>query len=269
MSHVPSPSENSPSENIDPSHVHSLPSGAPANPELHETLLREKKLLQNQVDSQTEFIHLLLHQLATPLTSLQGSVHLLSEPSLDPAHRQEFLDLLHQQVHHLQEMLESLVALRSFEAGVLESQPGRFSLSSLVEEVTHLFHHATITYQFPMDLPDVWGDRWQVSQVLINLVSNAIKYSPAYSAIEIGATPIAEGWVEIWVRDHGLGIPTEAQPRLFERFYRVRHHDRANISGTGLGLSLCKLLIENQGGQIGFESTHGQGSRFFFTLPIA
>jgi signal transduction histidine kinase len=263
MSHVSSSGENSAPFQEDRPIAPWLDTSDPS-----EVLLHEKQQLQAQVDSQTEFIHLLLHQLATPLTSLQGSVHLLGEPSLEPAQRQEFLDLVRQQVEHLQEMLQSLVALRKFEAGVLGSQPIAFSVSHLAQEVTSLFHHSATTYEFQPDLPDVWGDRWQVSQILINLVSNAIKYSPAQTAVVIGANLHSSG-VEVWVRDRGLGIPIDSQPHLFQRFYRVRHRDRDNISGTGLGLSLCKLLVENQGGQIGFESTHGEGSRFFFTLPVA
>ncbi len=264
MSHISLPGENN-----DPSQGNRPIAPLLDTPDLLEILLHEKQQLQNHVESQTEFIHLLLHQLATPLTSLQGSVHLLGEPSLSADQRQEFLDLVRQQVEHLQEMLQSLVALRSFESGVLVSQPIAFSVSHLAQEVTGLFHHSATTYEFQSDLPEVWGDRWQVSQVLTNLVSNAIKYSPAQTAVVIGANLRSDGVVEVWVRDRGLGIPIEAQPHLFQRFYRVRHRDRANISGTGLGLSLCKLLVENQGGQIGFESTHGEGSRFFFTLPIA
>lgn len=129
------------------------------------------------------------------------------------------------------------------------------------------FHDAEATYQFEPDLPQVWGDRWQLSQVLVNLLSNALKYSPNGALIEIGAAAHSPSWVNVWVRDHGLGIPATDQPHLFERFYRVQHRDRHTIKGTGLGLSLCKLLVENQGGQLYFESTHGEGSCFSFTVP--
>lgn len=271
MSHASSSGENDPSSSTEPSlsvnpQLAEVPSSQ-SDADLLQALLHERHLLQSQVNSQTHFIHLLLHQLATPLTSLQGSVQLLGEPLLEAEQRQEFLELAQQQVQHLQTLLQSLVALRSVEVGVLESQPTSFSLRSLVEEVVGLFHSTSTSYQFHSDLPEIWGDRWQISQVLMNLVSNAVKYSTSQDVVEIGANCPSKGWVEVWVRDRGLGIPIEAQPHLFERFYRVRHADRANISGTGLGLSLCKLLIENQGGQIGFESTHGEGSRFFFTLP--
>jgi len=231
--------------------------------------LLENQLLKEQIAAQTQLMHLLTHQLATPLTSLSGSVHLLAEPCLEPEQRQEFLQLVQQQVKRLQSLLQDMMAIQNLETGTLDTQATQFCLASLVTEVLSGFALHPIACDFDPTLPLVWADRWQVSQVLVNLVSNAVKYSPEGKPIQIGATLRASGWVETWVQDRGLGIPVADQPYLFERFYRVKHHDRQGIQGTGLGLSLCKLLIEKQGGQLGFESTHGQGSRFYFTLPVA
>jgi signal transduction histidine kinase len=240
----------------------------PADPELVQALI-ENQALKEQIASQTQFMHLLTHQLATPLTSLSGSIDLLAEPSLDPEHRQEFLNVVKQQVHRLQDLMSDLTAIRSIETGALKTHTVGFNLKALVQEVSEAFRPYPVMQHFNDELPLVWGDRWQISQVLVNLLSNAIKYSPEGSPVETGATQSASGWIEVWVQDHGLGIPEADQPHIFERFYRVRHRDRQNIQGTGLGLSLCKLLVENQGGQMGFESTHGNGSRFYFTLPTA
>ncbi|WP_421654555.1 sensor histidine kinase [Leptothermofonsia sp. ETS-13] len=238
-----------------------------ADPELIKALM-ENQALKEQIASQTQFMHLMTHQLATPLTSLSGSVDLLAEPGLDAEHRQEFLNVVKQQVHRLQDLLNDLTTIRNLETGALKTHPASFSLPALLEEVIEAYRPYPIAHQWDANLPLVWGDRWQISQVLINLISNAIKYSPNGTPVEVGVNPLPSGWVEVWVRDRGLGIPITDQPHVFERFYRVKHRDRHNIQGTGLGLSLCKLLVENQGGQMGFESVHGQGSRFYFTLPV-
>ena len=228
----------------------------------------EQQVLHEQIEQQTQLMHLLTHQLATPLTALGGSLPLLAEDDLGAEHRQEFLDVVQQQVHRLKHLLHDLMALRNLETGMLKTQPVGFCLPSLVQEVVTNLHTTRVTAQFSPSLPLVYGDRWQISQVLVNLLSNALKYSPSDSPIEVGAA-IQSEWVEVWVRDTGLGIPAADQPHLFERFYRVQHHDRHAIKGTGLGLSLCQLLVENQGGRLRFESTHSEGSCFFFTLPSA
>lgn len=249
--------------------IHSIdPSAAGRLEEAIAPAILENQLLKEKIAAQTQLIHLLTHQLATPLTSLSGSVHLLAEPELEPEQRQEFVEMVQSQVHRLQNLLQDLGEIRNLETGHLETHAIDFSLPTLVAEVLESCASYPVTLQLNPQLPPIWGDRWQVSQVLVNLISNAIKYSPNGAPIEIGASPRADGQLEIWVRDRGLGIPLEDQPHLFQRFYRVRHRDRQDIEGTGLGLSLCKLLVEKQGGQMGFESIHGQGSRFYFTLPI-
>jgi signal transduction histidine kinase len=234
-----------------------------------QALFEENQALRDQIVQHAQLMQLLTHQLATPLTALNGSVQLLGEPSLAWEHRQEFLEVVQQQVQALNHLLQDLMAFRSLETGKIALQPSSFCLQALSEEVMTGFAPYPVRYQFEYGLPQVWGDRWQVFQVLINFLSNAIKYSPNGQAIEVGAAVQQPGWVELWVKDYGLGIPEADQPHLFNQFYRVKHPDRQTIEGTGLGLSLCKLLVENQGGQLGFESTHGTGSRFYFTLPIS
>ena len=236
---------------------------------LVQALFNENQGLREQISHHTQLMQLLTHQLATPLTALNGSVQLLAEPDLNTEQRCEFLAVLEQQLARLQSLLDDLIALRNLETGKFETRVEDFAIADLIQEVAADFSPYPLVYQFPEEIPLVEGDRWQVSQVLVNLLSNAIKYSPNGQAVEIGISTSQPGWIEVWVKDHGLGIPEADQPYLFERFYRVKHRDRQHINGTGLGLSLCKRLVENQRGSMGFESTHGKGSRFYFTLPAA
>lgn len=234
---------------------------------LAQVLFQENQQLREQIGRHTQLLQLLTHQLATPLTTLNGSIQLLTDSDLAAEQRKEFLEVVEQQIRRLKELLHDMMALRDLETGKFETQPVRFCIQDAIAEAMTNFTPYPVNYQFSQDLPPVWADRWQVLQILTNLVSNAIKYSPSGEAIAVGASVRQPGWVEVWVKDQGLGIPEADQDRLFERFYRVKHRDRQHISGTGLGLSLCKLLVENQGGQIHFESKHGQGSCFSFTLP--
>lgn len=230
-------------------------------------VIQEHEQLKHQISVQSQFMQLLTHQLATPLTALSGSVCLLAEPDLTADQRQEFLAMVQQQVHRLQHLLNDIVALQSAESDQLDPRPACFSLSDLVTEVSQSFLPHVLEHHLGHDLPPVLGDRWQISQVLVNLISNAVKYSPTHAPVEVGARQLPNDWIEIWVKDEGLGIPAVDQSRLFEPFFRVHHRDRQDIGGTGLGLSLCKLLVEKQGGTLSFTSVHGEGSRFYFTVP--
>jgi CheY-like chemotaxis protein len=126
-----------------------------------------------------------------------------------------------------------------------------------------------LTVDLPTSLPLVQADPNRVQQVIANLLSNARKYTPAHGRIWLAARYI-DGAIEISVADEGLGIPLEAQPHLFEKFYRVDADDRRLIKGTGLGLAIVKEIVEALGGTIGAESAgSGHGSRFWFTLPLA
>lgn len=234
-----------------------------------ETLLRENQRLRHQIEANSQLMALLTHQLSTPLTSLQGWLDLLAEPNLDLSQRREFLSLVRQQVHHLHRLLTEVLALHYLDSESLGTHLESLRLAELLHEALELFPGAPIQTALSEGLPPIWGDRWQIVQVLANLLSNALKYSPEASPVLVGAEPQGDRQLKIWVRDYGLGIPAADQPHLFRSFYRVQHPDRAQIAGTGLGLALCKLLVENQGGTVAFESTHGEGSVFSFTLPVS
>ena len=143
-------------------------------------------------------------------------------------------------------------------------------IQNAVADLKPLADEKNIALQYqppPATVPEVFGDRNLVEQVLINLISNAIKYSPkgAWARVSVAQR---NGQMAVSVQDNGLGIPKESVSRLFEKFYRVRNDDRKDIIGTGLGLSLAKQIIEIHGGIISVESEHGEGSTFTFTIPI-
>jgi signal transduction histidine kinase len=137
-----------------------------------------------------------------------------------------------------------------------------------VVEATRAYAPPEISLEvIPRDnLPQVAADRDKVRQVLVNLVENAIKYSPDGGRIEVGVEP-SNGGVRFHVKDEGLGIPPEEQGRVFEKFYRLDPQMTRGVGGTGLGLYICNELIDRMGGRIWVEANDGKGSTFFFELP--
>ncbi len=121
--------------------------------------------------------------------------------------------------------------------------------------------------ELPATLPPVQGDAARLRQVVLNLLTNAIKYSPSGGAIRVGAR-LDEHQVVLWVADQGMGIPSDARANLFQKFYRVDNAETRRIGGTGLGLALVKEIVQAHGGEVWVESEVGLGSTFFFSLPI-
>ena len=220
-----------------------------------------------------DFISNLSHELRTPLASLKALTETLQDGALeDPPAARQFIDQIQTEVDALSQMVTELLELSRIESG-------RFSLDLRPVAPFELLDSAgqrmklqveraglNLTVECEEDLPKVLMDVQRLEQVLVNLIHNAVKFTHPGGKITLKAekTP---GEVRFAVQDTGIGIPSEDVPRIFERFYRV---DKSRSgSGTGLGLSIAKHIVEAHKGRIWAESIQGQGSTFFFTIPVA
>jgi signal transduction histidine kinase len=213
------------------------------------------------------------HELRTPLGAIKGYATALLRfgPRIRPAERREFLESIDHAADRLSALIEDLLLAQRLEAGKLPINPERLDLAALAEEVVgEVAPRAAVhelTCQVPTELPVARGDPRRVRQVLLNLLDNAVKYSPEGGPVEVGAHA-QNGDVLVSVRDHGVGIPTDELDRVFERFHRVESSLTRTTRGTGLGLAICQGIVQAQGGRIWVESQGpGQGSTFWFTLP--
>lgn len=219
-----------------------------------------------------ELVAMVSHELRTPLASLVGFSELLLSRQFSDEQRKRYLETMLKEGQRLTELINDFLDLQRIEGGFKRLDLGPADLPTLLTRAIATAGdnpRTPIEVELPSDLPLVIADTNAIHQVLINLLSNARKYSPGGGLIQVEARALDEV-VEVSVRDHGLGLPSEAIPKLFNKFYRVANVDRRGISGTGLGLAICRGIVEAHGGRIGAESAgSGQGSRFYFTLRAA
>ncbi len=223
-----------------------------------------------------EFVSTVSHELRTPLTSIKGYVDLILDGDAGEINdiQREFLSIVQENSDRLVELINDMLDISRIESGRIHLKVEPLYVSDLVEGAVDTFRAVltqsgrSVDVHVPENLPLVAADRDRVRQVLINLVSNALKYSPAGGDVAVSAE-LSDGKVTISVRDHGLGIGKHDQEMLFTKFYRVDSAMTREIGGTGLGLSICKSIIELLGGDIGVKSAVGKGSTFWFSLPVA
>ncbi|MCL6429498.1 MAG: GAF domain-containing protein, partial [Anaerolineae bacterium] len=220
-----------------------------------------------------EVISILAHEMRTPLTSIKGyaSALLMEDASFDAAQQREFLEIIEEECDLMEDLIHDLLESSIIDAGLLRIQPEPVLLPRLVRSVIDEIEHRTRKHRFladlPADLPLVEADRHRIAQVLRNLLDNAVKYSPDGGLIVVRAA--VEGReVVVSVADQGVGIAPEHLNRLFEKFYRVRTGLEHRVVGSGLGLPIARAIVESHGGRIWAESQVGQGSTFYFSLPI-
>jgi two-component system phosphate regulon sensor histidine kinase PhoR len=238
-----------------------------------EQLRTEHAELERLERIRKDFVINVSHELRTPLASIQGYTETLLDGALgDPEYNMRFLGIIRHNAERLARLTEDLLTLSRIEQKrqKLEFEP--HSIAGLIAEAMDLVRPiaAKSSIRLATELgpatPDVWCDGEAVSQILSNLLDNAIKYTPAGGSIAAGARPAGQ-FVEVFVRDSGAGIPAEDLPRLFERFYRVDKARSRELGGTGLGLSIVKHLVGAHNGTVRVESRVQEGSTFFFTLP--
>ncbi len=223
-----------------------------------------------------DFVINVSHELRTPLASIQGYTETLMDGALDDQqNNMRFLGIIRHNAERLARLTGDLLALSRIE---LKTQEFRFAphlVNELIAEVLDTI--LPIAEKKPVDLKQerapegtpVFCDSEALYQILSNLLDNAVKYTPAGGAIAVGVqSSPSGGMLEIFVRDSGIGIPAEDQPRLFERFYRVDKARSRELGGTGLGLAIVKHLVRAHGGEVRVESLPHHGATFFFTLPM-
>ncbi len=234
--------------------------------------------------SEEEAVHRLLghflanvaHEFRTPLSALAASVELLLDqaPDLSAAELRELLTSLHLGVLGLQTLVDNLLEGASIEAGRFRISPRPSNLGEIIAEAIRTMqplldkHGQRLMVELPAAVPVVQADPRRTAQVLVNLLSNASKYGPDDAEIAISAA-LREGWVRVAVADQGPGVPPESRQALFRRFVQPQTgHGKAQY-GIGLGLSVVRAVVEAHGGQVGISDGPGNGSVFWFTLPIA
>lgn len=221
-----------------------------------------------------EFVANVSHELRTPITSIRSYTETLMENSdLPKQTEQDFLGVILKESDRMTNIVSDLLTLSRFDAGSIEFQFERFSIEKAVTDVYNSMlmeaqkHNHRFTLEFKSELPEIVGDSARIEQVLINMVSNAIKYTRDGGKIVL-TSGYKDNSVWVSVRDNGIGIPDDDVPKVFDRFYRVDKARSRESGGTGLGLSIAKEIVTRHNGTIVLNSKPGKGTTITATFPV-
>ena len=233
-------------------------------------ITREKEL----DEMKSQLLATVSHELRTPLASIKGftTTLLRDDVEWDDLSRREFLSIIDEESDHLTELIGNLLDMSRIEAGTLRVEREPTDLRPIIQETAAEFRMMSgaheITVKLPPSLPLVLADARRARQVLRNMVENAVKYSPDGGPIMVKAQ-VKPSEVQISVSDKGIGIEEHQLEHIFDRFYQVDSASTRRVGGSGLGLSICKAIVDAHRGRIWVESQPGSGSTFHFTLPLA
>ncbi len=224
---------------------------------------------------QSDMISEMVHELRAPLTSLTAASQLLLRPDFPADRRDQIIRTIQSETGRLAQMTTDFLDMARLESGRMRFTIEAFKLPDLVHECLEVVQTQAaargirFAVQLPPDLPHPESDRGKIKQVLLNLLTNAVKYNRDNGLVTIAAAVSPDAALcTVSVTDTGKGIPPDAMPRMFEKFYRVPDSERT-VVGTGLGLPIAKKMVEMLGGEMGVRSTYGEGSTFYFSLPVA
>lgn len=222
-----------------------------------------------------DFVANVSHELRTPLTSIKGYAETLLDGALkDERNAKDFIEIIYHDSDRLAKLIDDLLDLSRIESGKLKMVLLPVDILEVIKKAFAVLapqakkKSITINLDSSPDLPKVLADESRLSQVVLNLLDNAIKYTPEGGKVFIFAFT-KEQYVQVDIKDTGIGIPPESLPRIFERFYRVDKARSRQLGGTGLGLSIVKHIVLAHGGQVWVESELEKGSTFSFTIPQA
>ena len=237
--------------------------------------LQDLTPLEEMERLRSEFLGMVSHELRAPLTSIKGSAAtVLGAPTMpDPAEMLQFFRIIDEQADHMRSLISDLLDAGRIDAGTLSVAPVPVEVTGLIDQARNTFLSSgsrhTVLIDLPPDLPRVMADRQRIVQVLNNLFANAARHSPESGPIRVAA--VRDGvHVAISVADEGSGVPAEMLPRLFEKYTGLGHDGERGLRGAGLGLAICKGLVEAHRGRIWAVSGGvDQGTQFTFTMPVA
>lgn len=222
----------------------------------------------------TKFLAMISHELRTPLTSIIGfTTTLLAEDvTWGPEEQRDFILTIQKEADRLQELIDHLLVLSRLEAGMLPISQEIHTLDEILKDASPQFNiltsGQTLTMHLPANLPSVFVDAKRIAQVLVNLVRNSSTYAPKGTEIDISAS-VRGGFLQLNVSDQGPGIPPAEHKKVFKAFRRGSHVEDGSAQGAGLGLAICKGLIEAHGGRIWIKRKNTPGTTISFTIPIA
>jgi len=244
-----------------------------ANKQAEKILKNENIRLQELDRMKSEFVSIVSHDLRTPLTSIMGFADTIMRKKLKLTEKQKatFIGYIREESRRLSRLISDYLDLSKIESGKFELNLKNVNIRKVINSTVEMFLANTkktkLKWEFGPGLPEIKLDKDRITQVLQNLIDNAIKYSPISSTIDIIVKKELNNII-VSVNDEGQGVPDEEKNKVFDRYYRLKNEVTRKEQGTGLGLTISKAIVERHGGKIWVENNSPVGSRFIFTVPL-